>query len=324
MYFDFAGDKLNITAFKWRRVWLDAVPRGSLEVVEYVPRQDLPDAIPASRPCESEDLLSRLRLEHRVLTSCVAALAALALHVAFVAPVLWGGGASSHRQELSYRGDAAMRVVVLADSSGNSASISPPSSPPLRAIRVRDALPMPSSSAEPAQASDPASGQPDGQSGLGAMYGRYLGQIHARIDRAWRRPRTAIGAPIFQCQVQLDQDSQGQVLEVTLFECNGGTSWQLSLVHAIEAASPLPAPPTPAVFAHHVLVEFRAAAYSTGAAAELYEPPGAVPVDEGQGERDRQSQNAFQALREAARAQKPRAIGLRIEGSKVEVESDRQ
>ncbi|MHB8816432.1 MAG: hypothetical protein ACYDAE_24645, partial [Steroidobacteraceae bacterium] len=107
---------------------VDKVPRGSLEVVGYEPRQVVPDAPPPSHLCESEDLLSRLRLEHRSLTSCVDALAAFALHVAFVAPVLWGGGASSHRQALSFRGDAAMQVVVLEDTSSKSATLwrSPP------------------------------------------------------------------------------------------------------------------------------------------------------------------------------------------------------
>jgi len=156
------------------------------------------------------------------------------------------------------------------------------------------------------------------------MYGRYLGQIHARIDRAWRRPRTAIGAPLFQCQVQLDQDSLGRIEQVTLLECNGDAPWQLSLVHAIEAASPLPAPPTPAVFAHHVLIAFRAAAYVSGADAELYEPPAIVPASVGAGEPDSGSQKAFQALREAAQAPKSRVLKLQIEGSKVDVEPDRK
>lgn len=201
------------------------MPRGSLEVVEYVPRQDLPDAIPPSHPRESEDLWTRLRLEHRTLTSCVAALAALALHVVFVAPVLWGGGASSHRQALSYRGDTAMQWVVLEDSSSKSAT-SPRSLPPptLMAVRMTGAVPsLPSNLLPPEVAS--GSAQSDGLSGLGEMYGRYLGQIHARIDRAWRRPRSAVGAPIFQCQVQLDQDSLGRVEEVTLLQCNGDTPW---------------------------------------------------------------------------------------------------
>jgi TonB-like protein len=217
-----------------------------------------------------------------------------------------------------------MQVMVLEDTSIESPTLRR-SLPPLTlmAVDVTDADPnLPSSTLSPDAAS--GSAQADGPSGLGTMYGRYLGQIHARIDRAWRRPRTAIGAPIFQCQVQLDQDSSGRVEEVTLLECNGDTSWQVSLVQAIEAASPLPAPPTPAVFAPHVLVAFRATAYTPAAPAELYQSPTAVAVNDAPGERDSQSQNAFQALREAAQAQKPGAIGLRIEGSKVEVEPDRQ
>jgi hypothetical protein len=156
------------------------------------------------------------------------------------------------------------------------------------------------------------------------MYGRYLGQIRARIDRAWQRPRTAIGAPIFQCQVQVDQDSVGRVQQVTLLDCNGDAPWQVSLVHAIEAASPLPAPSDPAVFVHHVLLAFRAVAYSPGEPAELYEPARAVPANYEQNGRDASSLKAFQALREATRAQKPRVLKLQIEGSKVEVEPDRQ
>jgi hypothetical protein len=157
------------------------------------------------------------------------------------------------------------------------------------------------------------------------QYGRYLGQIQARIERAWLRPRGAIGAPIFQCQVQVDQDGVGRVQEVMLLECNGGSPWQLSLVHAIELASPLPAPSDPAVFVHHILLEFRAVAYSPGASAQLYEPPlSAVPTRDAENGRDGSSRNAFQTLREAAQAQKPRVLKLQIEGSKVEVEPDRQ
>lgn len=218
-----------------------------------------------------------------------------------------------------------MQVVVLEDTSSKSANPRPSlPSPTLMAVGVTDAAPdLPSRFLPPEAAS--GSAQSDGAPGLGTMYGRYLGQIHARVDRAWRRPRTAIGAPIFQCQVQLDQDTSGRVEEVTLLECNGDTSWQVSLVHAIEAASPLPAPPTPAVFAHHVLIAFRATAYTPGAQAGLYEPPVTAPEESGSGERDGQSQKAFQALRQAATASHSnRALQLRIEGSKIEVEPDRQ
>jgi hypothetical protein len=79
------------------------------------------------------------------------------------------------------------------------------------------------------------------------------------------------------------------------------------------------------VFVHHVLLEFRAAAYAPGVPVELYEPPSAVPQgNEESADRDGPSHNAFQALREAAQAQKPRVMKLQIEGSKVDVEPDSQ
>jgi hypothetical protein len=300
------------------------VPKGTLEVVEYMPRQAaMADAVPPDQPSKFEDFCSRLRLEHRTLTSCAAALAVATLHVLLVAPVLWGGGAS-HRAENRYRGEAALQWVVLNDSSGSTA-ISPSAIPPLSlsAVGVADALPKVPAIASPTTTSHTGSDQSDDPSGLGTMYGRYVGQIRARIDRAWQRPRTAIGAPIFRCLVQIEQDLLGRIEDVTLVQCNGDARWRLSLVHAIESASPLPAPPSPGVFAQHVLLDFRAMAYSPGAQAGLYESepaPRAKP-----GDSDAQSQNAFQTLRNAVRApDSRRVVELRIEGSKAEVEPERQ
>jgi hypothetical protein len=293
------------------------VLKGSIQVMEFEPRQVTADAVPPEHPADSEDLLSRLRREHRTLTSCAAALAALGLHALVIAPV-WGGGPFRQPQEQTHRSDTDLQWVALEDSSGHSAIIRPPSPPPLTmdAIRTTDVLPK-----LPTLAHYDSNRQ--GQSGLGAMSGRYLGQIHARIERAWLRPRIAIGAPVFQCQVRVDQDSAGRVLTITLVECNGGTPWQLSLVRAIEAASPLPAPPNPGVFAHHVLLTFRAVAYSPGTPTQLYEPPSAVVADYEPEGRDALSHDALQALADAARRHSSKVIELRIEGSKIELESDR-
>ena len=300
------------------------MPRGSLEIIEYVARPASSEAIPLECPSIAEDLLSRLRLEHRTLTSCAAAFAVLALHALVVVPAVLAGGGSQHPLDRKYRGDSAMQVLMLENSAGKSATTRQPSPPTLTAIGMTDALLTQPLNTLPPEASDSRSAQPDGHAAYGEMSGRYLGQMRARIDRAWQRPRTAIGAPIFQCQVQVDQDRLGRVQEVTLLECNGGARWHLSLVHAIEAASPLPAPSDPAVFVHHVLLEFRAVAYSPSEPAELYEPPSAVPTNDGPRAGGNQSQNAFQALREAAGAQKAGVLKLQIEGSKVDVEPDRQ
>lgn len=299
------------------------MPRGSLEVVEYVPRQAMSDAAPPDHPRRSNDLWSRLRLEHRTLTSCAAALAAGALHLLFIAPVLWGGEAPGHSQERSYRGDAALQWVVLEDSASNPLIRQPALGPPaLMSIAVTAQPELPDGvPAAPPDVRDARGDQTADPASFGAMYGRYVGQIRARIDRAWQRPRTAIGASIFQCQAQVDQDSVGRVREVMLVQCNGDARWRLSLVHAIEAASPLPAPPDAAVFARRLLLEFRATAWSPGAPSALYEPPGAVPASYQLEQAEVRSQEAFQTLREAARApHSHRVVELRIEGSSAEVE----
>lgn len=248
------------------------MPRGALEVFEYVPRQATLDALPPDYPRKSEDLCSRLRLEHRTLTSCAAALIVLAVHIGLIVPAVWAGGSSRQRPDPEFRGETALQWVVL-DDSPRAAPVTAASLPfsGLAALEASDILPPLPSAPPPASPSKSQDLQADERSSLGTLYGRYVGQIHARVDRAWRRPRTAIGSPIFQCQVQIDQDRRGRVGEVTLLQCNGDARWRLSLVHAVAAAAPLPAPPDPAVFARHVLLEFRAMAYSPGMPVGPYE-----------------------------------------------------
>jgi hypothetical protein len=52
---------------------------------------------------------------------------------------------------------------------------------------------------------------------------------------------------------------RGEVLEVTLLECDSSPEWQQSLVNAIDAASPLPAPPNQSVFARSLVLNFTSA-----------------------------------------------------------------
>jgi hypothetical protein len=107
------------------------------------------------------------------------------------------------------------------------------------------------------------------------LFGRYTGQIDARIERAWRKPRGPVYDPadlpaqayvisnkpadatnLFRCQVRLTQDQTGNVKEIELQRCNGSNAWQQSLVQAILTASPLPAPPHPAVFSNVLTLSF--------------------------------------------------------------------
>jgi hypothetical protein len=112
------------------------------------------------------------------------------------------------------------------------------------------------------------------------MFGRYTGQISARIERAWERPRTpvteiragasgkAVDPETFVCQVQIRQDNRGNVKEVLLLSCNGTEAWQHSLVVAINQSSPLPAPPIPTVFKGAITVTFEGRSDREGALLE--------------------------------------------------------
>ena len=122
-----------------------------------------------------------------------------------------------------------------------------------------------------------------------ALFGRYTGQIDARIDRAWRRPRTPVDATstvkqprlldhLFKCQVRILQDRQGIVHEVQLLECNGTATWRQSLVTAILAASPLPAPPKPTVFSDALTLTFVANAFTSSSDPDDYALPRATPM----------------------------------------------
>jgi hypothetical protein len=90
-----------------------------------------------------------------------------------------------------------------------------------------------------------------------ALFGLYMGQIQARIERAWQRPRSPIEAIPFECHVQISQSEHGEIAEVELLDCTDDLRWQNSLVEAINMASPLPAPPVPAVFTRALRLTFR-------------------------------------------------------------------
>jgi len=119
--------------------------------------------------------------------------------------------------------------------------------------------------------------------GYARLYGMYSGQIQARIDRLWRRPRSPITETAgndagesteFRCMVNIIQDTHGNVVEVLLPDCNGSTAWQRSLAIAIHQASPLPAPPDAKVFRRSIALTFVGQPYSSTAAADEYEIAG--------------------------------------------------
>jgi len=95
--------------------------------------------------------------------------------------------------------------------------------------------------------------------------GIYESQVRARIMRAWEVPNEPAPEPDFSCLVQINQQPGGRVTEVALVlnKCDGTSSWQQSLVNAIQAASPLPAPPHPSAFVDRFSLVFRSSAASS-------------------------------------------------------------
>jgi hypothetical protein len=126
-----------------------------------------------------------------------------------------------------------------------------------------------------------ANGNGNGEDSARLM-GIYSGQIQARIERAWNRPRTPVNdgsdpahardlVDYFRCQVQIVQDSGGNVQEILLPNCNCTPAWQRSLVMAIQQASPLPAPPDPKVFSRSVSLNLVGYPYVAGRSEDGYE-----------------------------------------------------
>jgi hypothetical protein len=177
-----------------------------------------------------------------------------------------------------------------------------------------DAVPPPHLPDIEAVSSETANGAPaPGDDATGAMlYGRYVGQISARIERAWLKPRTPIGAEIFTCRVGVLQDAAGKVLEVAPSGCNGDERWRSSLVRAVETASPLPAPPDPKVFRRQIELNFTAAQYVAGGSTEGFEPESRMamnlptPKDHGPN-----TPNVIDRLR-ALKEGKPGTVDLRL------------
>ena len=132
------------------------------------------------------------------------------------------------------------------------------------AVSVSD-LPIPAMDAESSAPTDADSGDAEFRA---RMFGRYTGQISARIERAWEKPRTpvndsmaggfgeAVEPDTFVCQVQIRQDNRGNVQEVLLLACNVTQAWRQSLVAAIYQASPLPSPPVQTVFERAITMTF--------------------------------------------------------------------
>lgn len=208
------------------------------------------------------------------------------VHVLMISPLFLGLGARARTLTETEGGETsgapvAMTVISLEEDPATSDSDAPPQKAlsdlvlparivaPVGSIHIgANAVPV---IIDPAEATSSAEQSVSTDSARALTFGRYLEQVVARVERAWLRPRSPIGASDFACLVQVDQDSDRNVKEITLKACNGTTQWQLSLVHAIESASPFPVPPDPAVFSPTLTFEMTAAEFKPGAPSERYE-----------------------------------------------------
>lgn len=228
----------------------------------------------------------------RMVVGTLGVLASFAIHLALVKAVSWGAGSvesARAREGLGANafGSAEEAVTTLFFVEDASAEVSnedaveelASAGKVLQSLRVTILSPDPSidSALEDYEAEDARPATEDLSAGdraaKAALFGRYIGQIEARIERAWMRPRTQIGADLFECHVRVQQSDQGAVLEITLKECNGDPRWQVSLVNAIQGASPLPAPPDPSVFARSIELSFSSSAFSPDRTEQGFEPP---------------------------------------------------
>lgn len=83
----------------------------------------------------------------------------------------------------------------------------------------------------------------------------WIGQITAKITRAWIRPPSA--KPGIDCVVHVTQVPGGAVTSVKVGDCNGDAAVRQSIEDAVIRASPLPPPPDPALFERELEIRFK-------------------------------------------------------------------
>jgi colicin import membrane protein len=89
----------------------------------------------------------------------------------------------------------------------------------------------------------------------GPAMASWIGQIQARVQRAWLRPPSARAG--IECIVYVTQVPGGEVTNVRVGSCNGDQSVRDSIEAAVYRASPLPPPPDPALFERNLELTFK-------------------------------------------------------------------
>ena len=83
---------------------------------------------------------------------------------------------------------------------------------------------------------------------------QYIARLAARIQNAWIKPPSARAG--LDCIVNITQIPGGEVTSAHVSQCNGDAAARQSIENAVYRASPLPAPPDPALFERNLVIHF--------------------------------------------------------------------
>jgi colicin import membrane protein len=83
---------------------------------------------------------------------------------------------------------------------------------------------------------------------------QYIARLASRIQNAWIKPPSARAG--LDCVVNITQIPGGEVTSAHVSQCNGDAAARQSIENAVYRASPLPAPPDPALFERNLVIHF--------------------------------------------------------------------
>jgi len=89
----------------------------------------------------------------------------------------------------------------------------------------------------------------------GPALANWQSMITAKIKSNWFRPPTARSG--IECVLYVTQVPGGEVTQVRIGPCNGDPAVRQSIEDAVYRASPLPAPPDPALFDRNLKIDFK-------------------------------------------------------------------
>jgi hypothetical protein len=220
------------------------------------------------------------RMSHQILVRSSAALLTIALHAILMSPLILGmqarkshsaamGRAPAGAQHVSF-GEISTTLILLNDRSATTPNDSTdaaarlaavtehPSAPPMDMVMPDELPQLEVSGAEHGiEVATPSAAIVGEKAERTLMFVQYLSQVTSRIQRAWLLPRKML-ATHFRCRVQIRHDAAGVVQEVTLQRCDDDAAAQMSLVKAVQSASPLPTPLADAPLDELITLDFEA------------------------------------------------------------------